>query len=161
MILGIDPGLTGALALIDPTGAPLIVEDLPTVQRGHGRGRVRRELDGAGLSHLLGVHAPEITLALVEQVASRPGQGVASVFSLGHSLGCIHGVLSALAIPWEPVTPTAWKRAAGLGKDKEAARAAAARLFPRIPLHRKRDHNQAEALLIARHGLTRLPPVSG
>lgn len=152
MILGIDPGLTGALAILDREGRAGMVEALPTLQRGRGKGRVRRELDAAGLAHLLRPYARDIRLALVEAVASRPAQGVASVFSLGHSLGLIHGVLGALSIPWQPVTPAAWKKAMKLDGDKEASRAMAARLFPSIPLHRKADHNLAEALLIARYG---------
>lgn len=153
LILGIDPGLTGALALLDRQGRVELAEELPTIQRGGGKGKVRRELDPAGLAHLLRPHAASIRLALVEAVASRPGQGVASVFSLGHSLGVIHGTLGTLGIPLHPVAPSTWKKAMGLGSDKEAARAMAARLFPSIPLHRKADHNMAEALLLARHGL--------
>lgn len=153
MIVGIDPGLTGGLAVLDRQGRVALVETLPSLQRGRGKGRVSRELDAAGLTHLLRPYAPDIRLALVEAVASRPGQGVASVFSLGHSLGLIHGVLGALGIPWQPIAPSAWKRAMKLDGDKEAARAMAARLFPSIPLHRKADHNLAEALLIARYGM--------
>lgn len=153
MTLGIDPGLTGALALLDESGGVALLETLPTVARGKGQGRVKRELDPAGLLHLLRIHAGEISAAYVESVASRPGQGVASVFSLGHSLGIIHATLAGLGIPRHDITPAAWKRAAGLsGSDKEQARALAVRLFPTVALHRKADHNLAEALLIARHG---------
>lgn len=152
MTLGIDPGLTGALALLDAAGQVVILHDLPTLHRGTGK--VKRELDPAGLAHLLRPHAGSIALAVVEGVASRPGQGVASMFSLGHSLGVIHGVMGALCIPWQPVTPSVWKKAAGLSSDKEAARAQASKLFPDMELHRIKDHNRAEALLIARYGLS-------
>lgn len=153
MTLGIDPGLTGALALLDKSGQVALLETLPSVARGKGQGRVKRELDPAGLLHLLRIHAGEISAAYVESVASRPGQGVASVFSLGHSLGTIHATLAALGIPRFDITPATWKRAAGLSSsDKEQARALAVRLFPAVALHRKADHNLAEALLIARHG---------
>lgn len=151
LTLGIDPGLSGALAILDSRGHVALLESLPTIQRG--KGKVKRELDAAGLAHLLGPYAVDLRLALVEAVASRPGQGVASVFSLGHSLGVIHGTLGALGIPWQPVTPSTWKKAMRLDSDKEACRAAAVRLFPSIPMHRKADHNLAEALLLARYGL--------
>ncbi len=39
-----------------------------------------------------------------------------------------------------------------LGKDKELAIALAIQLFPKAPLSRKKDHNRAEALLIANYG---------
>lgn len=151
LTLGIDPGITGALAIIDQHGDIVLLEELPTLS--NGQGRVKRSIDPAGLCHLLRIYAPDIRAAWIEQVSGRPGQGVASVFSLGHSAGAIAGVIAALGIPHHPVTPTTWKRAAGLPTaDKEEARALATRLFPAVPLHRKRDHNLAEALLIAWYG---------
>ena len=86
---GIDPGLTGAIALVNPDGTLHSVEDMPTQARGYGR--VRHEVDAAGLLHLLRVEAGAIAFALVERVGARPGQGVASMFSLGHSTGCWTG----------------------------------------------------------------------
>lgn len=148
LVVGLDPGLQGGIAALDSSGAIHLLEDLPTLLRGTGR--VKRELDAAGLAHLLRPIAGDIRLALVETVASRPGQGVASVFSLGHSSGVIAGVLAALAIPIATVAPSKWKREMGLlGSDKEASRALATRLFPSADLRRKRDHNLGEALLLA------------
>lgn len=151
LVVGIDPGLSGALAVLDSQGTVFAVEDLPTLYRG--KGRVKHELDPAGLAHLLRPYAAELRLAVVEQVASRPGQGVASVFSLGHSYGAIVGTLAALVIPVRLVLPATWKAAVGLPAkaEKDASRALAARLFPGEPLHRVKDHNRAEALLLARY----------
>ncbi len=150
LVLGIDPGLTGAVAVLGEGGRVLMAEPIPTVYRGGGK--VKREVDAAGIVHLLRPYAREMMLAAVEAVASRPGQGVASTFSLGHSLGVVCGVLAALAIPYRLVPPAAWKRHYGLPAEKEAARALATRLYPEVPLHRKADHGLAEALLIARYG---------
>lgn len=152
LYLGVDPGLTGALAAIDAHGHVHLLEDLPTLARGNGR--VKRELDPVGLAHLLRPIAGDIQLAVVEQVSSMPGQGVASVFSLGHSLGSITGVISALGIPLQLVTPASWKKACGISRDKDVARGQAVRVFPHVDLHRKKDHNTAEALLLARFALT-------
>ncbi|WP_412852373.1 hypothetical protein [Ectothiorhodospira shaposhnikovii] len=154
LVLGIDPGLTGAVAGLAPDHRVELLEDLPTVARGSGR--VRRELDAAGLAHLLRPIAGDVRLAVVEQVASRPGQGVASVFSLGHTAGAICGVLAALGIPLVLVPPTAWKKAVGVpaGSDKDMGRTIAARFHPDLNLSRKRDHNMADALLLARYALT-------
>ena len=148
LYLGIDPGLTGAVAAVDAQGHVHLLEELPTILRGTGR--VKRELDPAGLAHLLRPITDDIAVALVETVGSRPGQGVASVFSLGQSSGVIAGVLATLGIPVITTTPAKWKKQMGLiGTDKEASRALATRLFPGIDLHRKRDHNLAESLLLA------------
>lgn len=147
LYLGVDPGLTGALAAVDRQGHVHLLEDLPTVTRGQGR--VKRELDPAGLAHLLRPIAGEIRLAVVEQVGSMPGQGVASVFSLGHSAGVIVGVISALGIPLQLVAPSVWKKAYGIGRDKGLSRTVATRLYPGASLARVKDHNLAEALLLA------------
>ena len=101
---GIDPGLTGAIALVNADGSLFAVEDMPVQARGSGR--VRHEVDAAGLLHLLRPHAGAIAFGLVERVGARPGQGVASMFSLGHSTGVLDGVLGALGIPHQVVTPT-------------------------------------------------------
>jgi crossover junction endodeoxyribonuclease RuvC len=151
LYLGVDPGLTGAMALVDASGAFHSVEDIPVMARG--KGRVKHEVDPAGLARLLRPHAASIKLAVVEQVSSMPGQGVASVFSMGHSLGCIVGVLQALGVPLRLVPASVWKRKAGVSADKNLARSEAIRLWPGAPLDRVKDHNRAEALLLARHGL--------
>jgi crossover junction endodeoxyribonuclease RuvC len=88
---------------------------------------------------------------VVEQVASRPGQGVASMFRFGQSYGTILGVVGALEIPLRHVTPAAWKRALGLiGGDGEASRARAIETWPMHAdlFDRKKDHNRASAALI-------------
>ncbi|NJD35375.1 MAG: hypothetical protein FIA96_11180 [Betaproteobacteria bacterium] len=151
LYLGIDPGLTGALALLDDKGSMHSVEDLPVMARG--KGRVKHEIDPAALARLLRPHADQIALAVVEQVGSMPGQGVASVFSMGHTLGSITGVVQALGIPLRLVTPAVWKREAGISSDKNLARSEASRLFPAAPLDRVKDHNRAEALLLARYSM--------
>ena len=124
-----------------------LLEDLPTIARGNGR--VKRELDAVGLARLLRPIARDIKLAVVEQVGSMQGQGVASVFSLGHSFGTITGVIGALHIPLQLVHPAVWKKSMGISRDKDVARAQAIRLFPSTDLSLKKDHNLAEALLLA------------
>lgn len=52
----------------------------------------------------------------------------------------------------DQVRPTVWKRALGLGKDKEASRLKAMQLFPSADLRRKKDQGRAEALLLAVYG---------
>ena len=149
--LGLDVGLTGAVAAVDTQGRVHLLEDLPSVTRGTGR--VKRELDPAGLAHLLRPIAGEITLGVVERVGSMPGQGVASVFSLGHSAGVVVGVLGALGIPVELVAPATWKKAFNLNRDKTMSRTVASRLYPLCNLNRVKDHNLAEALLLARYAM--------
>ncbi len=147
LYLGCDVGLTGAIALVNADGWFVLVEDMPTSARGNGR--VKHEVDAAGLLHILRPVACDIRLALVERVGARPGQGVASMFSLGHSSGCVDGTLSALGVPHAAISPAKWKAQAGLPADKSLVLAAARRRWPDAPLTRAKDHGRAEALFLA------------
>jgi crossover junction endodeoxyribonuclease RuvC len=153
MIIGIDPGISGAIAAVSDGGVLLWVQDMPVRDAGK-KARKQREIDGAELARILRPHVADICCAWVEEVSAMPGQGVSSMFSLGDSRGTIRGVLEALGISVERVAPQRWKRAYGLDSDKEAARALAIRLYPTRSgeLARKRDHGRAEAVLIARYG---------
>ena len=112
LYLGIDPGLSGAIALVDDDGRPRMVEHMPLNVRGAGR--VKHEVDAGGIAHLLRPHATDVTFGIVESAGARPGQGVASMFSLGHSFGVVTSVLSCLNIAYELLAPTKWKRLAEL-----------------------------------------------
>lgn len=150
LVVGIDPGVTGAIAIHDGQG--VLVEDLPVMAAGKGGQKVRNQINAAALAQFLRPYASEIKIAVVEQVSTMPGQGVASQGSIMRSLGCIEGVLAALGIPVEMVAPVKWKKAMGVTSDKEVSRAAAQRLYPDAPLARKKDHDRAEAILLATYG---------
>jgi crossover junction endodeoxyribonuclease RuvC len=143
-ILGVDPGISGAIAFYFP-GVPSRVsaEDVP-VAAG--------EINAAGLAERIRKMRPDV--AVIERVAAMPGQGVSSTFKFGASFGVVCGVLAALEVPCHRVSPAVWKKNFKLPADKEAARALALRLFPATAEHfaRKKDHGRAEAALIARYG---------
>ena len=140
-VVGIDPGLDGALALIGD--GFLAVQDMPTA----GTGR-QRTVAAAILGAVLRDWQP--SYAAVERVHSMPKQGVSSSFKFGQSLGVIEGCLGALDIPVRYVSPAHWKRYFRLGSDKEAARKMALERWPHFAdrLCRKKDHGRAEAMLI-------------
>ena len=154
LVIGIDPGLSGAMAMLGTRGL-LAVVDLPVVAKGSGAGRVKNEINPAALSQLLrdwvAGHADDV-LVVIERVSAMPDQGVAGVFSLGDTLGSIRGVVATRGYPVAWVTPQRWKKHYGLPADKELARARAIQLYPDADLPRKKDHNRAEAILIARYG---------
>lgn len=145
--IGIDPGITGAIAWIDRDGVQIF--DMPIM--------------GAGKT----VNAPELIAVLrrarerlalphvfIERAHAMPKQGVASAFNYGRTFGLIEASVFALQLPHTFVSSAAWKRAAGLGREKDEARALAIRLRPDAAplLRRVKDHGRAEALLIAMHG---------
>jgi crossover junction endodeoxyribonuclease RuvC len=77
------------------------------------------------------------------------------MWTTGYGYGIWIGLLAALQMPYTTIRPIIWKKALGLGKDKEQARLRAMQLFPGADLRRKKDHGKAEALLLARWGWQR------
>ena len=96
MIVGIDPGASGALAFLTDAGALISVHDMPTYSVKVGT-KKRTRLAVAELADML--RERDITSAYVEKVGAMPGQGTASMFSFGYTAGAIEGVLSALGVP--------------------------------------------------------------
>ena len=81
-----------------------------------------------------------------------PGQGVTSMFNFGQSFGVIKGICAALSIPIYFVRPSKWKKYFNLIKtNKDASRTKVIEAYPGISskLHRKKDSNRADAILIA------------
>lgn len=156
IVVGIDPGLTGALAAVDSRGT-CAIDDLPTVAMT-GAGRTQRKLCGRGLAELLLFHVPagETCMVLLEDVHVMPSgkSGGAANTSLLHSKGVIEGVLGVLRLDMRLVNSRRWKAFYGLGADKEEALAKARTLYPNALhlLKRQKDHNRAESLLIAHFG---------
>jgi crossover junction endodeoxyribonuclease RuvC len=102
-ILAIDPGLSGALAFLDPAGRLLHVADLPTFGAG-----ASAMIDAPNLAAIVREYRP--ARAIVEQVSSMPKEGVSSAHRFGRAVGSIAGVLGALGVPVEWVTPSKWTR---------------------------------------------------
>ena len=149
LIIGIDPGLTGAVAFLRD-GVYVGVDDMPTV--GKGAGSVKFEVSPAGLKQIIKEHLQEgeFVAVVLERVNAMPGQGVSSVFSLGDSFGCARSVAATAGFELTYVVPVTWKKSYSLGTDKEASRALAIRYYPAAPLHLKKHDGRAEALLMAR-----------
>lgn len=151
LTLGIDPGLTGALALLNADHTIELLADLPVI-----RDRSLAWIDGGALqSMLLNAIGGRQCRAVVERAHAMPRQGVASSFSFGVGLGSILGVLQTLQLPLELITPAVWKRALGLSSDKRASLDKARLLFPSADLRLAKHDGRAEALLIASFSLNR------
>jgi hypothetical protein len=148
MIVGIDPGLTGAVAVLAPDGSLEGVYDVPTLTLKTTRGQ-KQEYDLPGMVALLAPYTGSQAHIIVEASQAMPGQGVRSTWTTGYGYGVWLGVLAALQCPYYKVRPQIWKRALGLGKDKEQARLRAQQLYPAADLRLRKHHGRAEALLLA------------
>lgn len=154
-VLGIDIGVTGALALLTDSGELVDVWTMPCLRDGP---KNRQTINAPLLAEL--IYKSHASRAFVERVGPRPAEGPVGAFAFGDCKGVVRGVLAAAAIPTLFIQPAAWKRAVGVppGKDmKDAARSEAIRRWPghagRFGL--KKDDGKAEAALIALCGLLR------
>jgi len=141
-VCGVDPG--GAVAFYWPIAPDRInVDDMPKIG-----GYVDCHTLAARVSQMM----PDV--AYVETASARPGQGVSSCFKYGAGYGAVLAIFAALQVRTVLVTPSTWKKHFRLDSDKEKSRALALRSFPKSPEHfsRKRDHNRAEASLLAFYG---------
>ena len=152
-VIGIDPGQTGAVAILHgTTGALIAVEDMPVIDKRVNAAMLAdllRPENAIGEPNDLGY----ARMVVVEAVHAMPKQGVSSSFNFGHSLGVIHGVIGALALPQCNVTPQEWKKHHRLiGTAKGASRQRATELYPAHAslFARVKDDGRADAVLIAR-----------
>ena len=153
-VLGIDPGLTGAVACatINPAAGEVIapeVHDLPVTDFVDGR----KVPDPVGLYDLLRVLQPD--LIVLEHVEARPGRGSVSSWRFASGFGA---TLAACQLATDGprvhlVRPSIWKSALGLSSDKSASLAAARTAFPSAAdrLKRVKDDGRAEALLLIQY----------
>lgn len=154
-ICAIDPGLTGAVAFFFPSAPDRVrVEDLPAVGG---------EIDVAALVRRIQQMGP--TLAVIEHVHAMPKNGSIGSFKLGMAYGAARAALTASSVPTHIVTPNAWKkhlRLPGGDVGKEAGRAMAIRLFPAVSerFERRKDHNRADAALLALYAAQKLLPTA-
>lgn len=81
-VLGIDIGVSGAIALLDARGELREVFDMPVLADGPAG---RRNVNAPLLAEI--VAASHATLAFVEYVGARPGEGAVGAFSFGRSRG--------------------------------------------------------------------------
>lgn len=166
--LGIDPGFSGALAVLHENTA--VVFDVPIVKVKTKKG-FKTFFDMTGMARLLRRYANPstngfIVHAAIEKVGSMPEQGIVGAFRFGEGYGLWRGMLTAYNIPFTEVMPGQWKGEMmhGLGTEKGHSILRAKQLFPTVVLDRKKDDGRAEALLIAeflRRELTRAPASTG
>jgi len=149
--IGIDPGLSGAIVIME-SDSPIEWQRMPTMKTGSAN-RVNAPALAAMIKPYLYLDKP--LHAYVELVSSMPGNGSVSMFSFGHSAGVVQGVLGAFEIPVTMVTPSQWKKRAGLvGQDKDASRTLAIQMWPFWRELDKKGAGQAyaDAAFIALYG---------
>ena len=151
IIIGIDPGLSGAIAILENNEVKKILE-IPVMSEGK---KNKRQLNSALLVNLLkeNIQKDEDVTVVVEQVNAMPGQGVTSMFNFGQTFGALKGICAALELPIFFVRPSKWKKHFELiNSSKDASRTKAIEMYPKLSsqLSKKKDVNKSDAILIAR-----------
>lgn len=160
IVCGVDPGVSGALALVDLSTSRLLTAlDMPMLRFDT---RTRLAVDARAIGDWLGLAEMAPELVVIEHQQPMPGDGKTNAYVLGATLGGVATAMAALGLPMHFVVPPSWKRRCGLlGKPKEQALTAARQLFGVCP---EFGHGRgigdkvnaiarAEATLIAWHGL--------
>jgi|TARA_Y100000817_G_scaffold301984_1_gene282466 crossover junction endodeoxyribonuclease RuvC len=151
-IIGIDPGLSGAVAILDDLKI-FNMFDMPIMPEGK---KNKNQLNSAELVNIIksNILTNENTSVIVEQVSAMPGQGVTSMFNFGQTFGAIKGICASLNLPIFYVRPAKWKKHFDLiNSSKDASRTKVIEMYPSISsrLSKKKDVNKADAILIARY----------
>ena len=150
-IIGIDPGLSGAIAILE-NNKVLNIFEIPVMSEGK---KNKRQLNSAQLVKLLrdNIVKNEEVSVVVEQVNAMPGQGVTSMFNFGQTFGAIKGICAALKLPIFFVRPSKWKKHFELiNSSKDSSRTKVIEMYPNLSnkLAKKKDVNKSDAILIAR-----------
>jgi crossover junction endodeoxyribonuclease RuvC len=148
IVIGIDPGLDGGLALLQPEGLTMSV--MPVVAGG-----TKRYLDEQALVQWLS--GWPTARVWIEAVGARPGQGVVSLFSFGTGWGLVRGICAGLGLPYQLVRPQEWQGEVLKGMPKGSEYLVASRLWPQAewratPRCTKPHSGLVDAALIAEYG---------
>ncbi len=141
--IGIDPGKSGALALLTEDGQCTVVP-----------------FQESAYTAILKAASGPSSVCCLEKVGAMPGQGVVSMFNFGHNLGYIEGLLQAFDIPYQLVPPQTWKKEFCVTSDKNTSIEVCRKLFPHVCLlptsrSRKPSDGMAEAMLLAEYARRR------
>ena len=151
-IFGIDPGLSGAIAILEKKKV-LSLFDMPVMAEGK---KNKKQLNSAQLVDIIKENSSvdDEIVVVVEQVNAMPGQGVTSMFNFGQTFGAIKGVCAALNLPIFFVRPSKWKKYFELiNSSKDSSRTKVIEMYPSLSsqLAKKKDVNKSDAILIARY----------
>lgn len=169
VVIGIDPGASGAIAFLADSGELLDVVDMPIdiVRVGKSDKRV---ISPSRLVSILDVPRGSATVFMERLVAMPPkggtpdpltgkmrggSMGATSIASFFRGGGVIEGITAAHGLPLTLVMPNKWKMAVSCPTGKDGARQRAAQQFPNFASHfaLKKHDGRAESAMIALYGL--------
>lgn len=155
-VIGADPGVSGAIAILTADGELVAVHDMPVFaveRRAAGKTKTKRHVNAYELSALLAPYSGGRVMK--EQVGAMRHDGVSSAFQFGKADGVLEGVIGAHEFRMETVRPQEWKKHFRITADKDQARLLAVRRWPAMAefFKRKLDAGRAEAALIGLYAI--------
>ena len=151
-IIGIDPGISGAICFMKD-GKIIDVIEMPSMAEGK---KNKKQVNSSQIFNEISLRIKSLNKndikVVIEHVSAMPGQGVTSMFNFGQSFGVLKGICSAMNLSMHFVRPVKWKKYFNLiNTEKDASRTKAIEIFPyfSINLSKKKDANKADAMLIA------------
>ena len=157
MILAIDPGISGALALYNPDLDFLHTQPLPVQWRLVNKQK-KSEIDLPALGEYIRQRVSLITKVVLEKPTAMPGAGATSQFNFGMTCGQIEGLIMGLDLPLARVHPSAWKTAMDVPSDKRRAKGRACHYFPtHAAALAAKTEGECEAAMIALYGAVGKP----
>ena len=116
LILGIDPGSSGGLAIVESksNSLPKIIwaSKMPVVNVFS-----KKIIDVMKVSSILKEYTIDVTI--IEKVHAMPRQGVTSSFQFGRSFGGIEALSYIYTKRVDYIAPAVWKKYLGLGSSKK------------------------------------------
>ena len=153
IILGIDPGKSGALAFLDTEKLMLSIYDMPTevISKPNAK-KQRSEVNCTILNDIMWLY--ETDEVYLEEVWSSPQMGVTSAFSFGDSYAACRGVVAGHGLRLIKVRPQTWMGSLKVTSSAKMVRDRASALFPagKVAFKRVKDDGRADAALIALYG---------
>ncbi len=146
--MGIDPGFSGAIAVLDPDLNIDFAIDMPIIKIGK-----KKELDEDKLGLIFKRWRTQPITVGIERSQTMPNQGISSSGRYMSSYGFLRGLCVGNGIPYRLITPQSWKKIMmeGMGKEKTASIEKVCKIYPDLKLTRVKDHGIADAILIARY----------
>ena len=121
IIIGIDPGVSGAICILTD-GKITEIYEMPTMIDGK---KNKKQVNGAEVTNIINkelINEKDINV-VIEHVSAMPGQGVTSMFNFGQSFGVLKGICAALKLPVHFIRPVKWKKHFNLiNTEKDASR---------------------------------------
>lgn len=159
--VGVDPGATGAMCVLNAQAEVLVLDRLPTIKARRSRNILNHSSIMGYLSSLK--YYGTVVTIYVEDIWAQPTQGVKAAFTYGYCYAQLLTAIETSGLPLNFVKPAEWQKMFSVPRGKPGSITIVKQMYPDLSdiFRPKNSHNKAEALLIARYGWEKHSNVNG